>query len=189
MQKNVTQDQILELAQTLVQQRGFNAMSYRDLASVIDIKTSSIHYYFPSKEDLGLALIRRYRDLFHSALVQIELANANVKLQLEQFVDLFISTVRTDRICLGGMFASDFETLPDSMKIQVRDFYKESEAWLANILKKGRDQGQLNFTGAPRIKAETIFSALEGIMISARLFADEKRLIAASEWIQQSLSK
>ena len=55
---------ILDIAQTLAQTRGYNAFSYRDISEVIGIKTSSIHYYFPTKGDLGEALVRRYRDNF-----------------------------------------------------------------------------------------------------------------------------
>jgi TetR/AcrR family transcriptional repressor of nem operon len=87
------------------------------------------------------------------------------------------------------MFASDCTTLPESMQEEVKRFYTENEAWLANVLKQGRETGKLNFNGSPRIKAETIFSALEGVMITARLFNDEKRLMSASDWIQTTLTQ
>lgn len=182
-------DQVLELAQALVQLRGFNAMSYRDLADGVGVKTSSIHYYFPSKEDLGLALLRRYRDGFKGALIVIESEVNDPKLKIERFVDLFVDTVRAGKICLGGMFASDCTTLPASMQDEVKNFYSENETWLANVLKQGREMGKLSFNGSPRIKAETIFSTLEGVMITARLFKDEKRLMSAGEWIQATLSE
>ena len=182
-------DQVLELAQSLVQLRGFNAMSYRDLADGVGVKTSSIHYYFPSKEDLGLALLRRYRDGFRDALTVIENEVQDPKLKIKRFVDLFVGTVRAGKICLGGMFASDYTTLPASMQAEVKSFYTENETWLANVLKQGRKMGKLSFNGSPNIKAETIFSTLEGGMITARLFKDEKRLMRAGDWIQATLSE
>lgn len=163
-------------------------MSYRDLADEIGVKTSSIHYYFPAKENLGLALLKRYRLAFKSALGSIDAEVFDPKLKIERFVDLFVDTVRTGKICMGGMFATDCTTLPKSMQDEVKRFYTENEAWLANVLKQGREVGKLDFNGAPKIKAETIFSALEGAMIAARLFKDEKRLMSAGEWIQTSLS-
>jgi len=181
-------DQVLDLAQSLVQLRGFNAMSYRDLAEGVGVKTSSIHYYFPSKEDLGLALLRRYRDGFKGAVTAIDHEVNDPKLKIDRFVDLFVDTVRTGKICLGGMFASDCTTLPVSMQDEIKFFYTESESWLADVLKQGRAMGKFNFGGAPKIKAETIFSTLEGVMIAARLFNDEKRLTQASKWIQAALA-
>lgn len=180
-------DQILDFAQSLVQLRGYNAMSYRDLAVEIGVKTSSIHYYFPSKEDLGLAVMQRYRQGFKNALMQIGDETTDPKLKIKRFVGLFVGTVRADKICLGGMFASDTNSLPESLQNEVRQFYIESETWLSDVLKSGKVQGIFAYSGSSKIKAEAIFSALEGVMITARLFNDEKRLITAGEWILQTL--
>lgn len=56
--------QIIDLSQELFQQKGYKAFSYRDLSKLIGIKTSSIHYYFPTKDDLALALVIRYKEAF-----------------------------------------------------------------------------------------------------------------------------
>lgn len=182
-------DQILDYAQVLVQTRGYNAMSYRDLAAEIGIKTSSIHYYFPSKEDLALELVKRYRDAFKGALSKIDAETTDPNLKFKRYVDLFVGTVRDGKICLCGMFASDLVTLSDSTQSQVRKFFAENEEWLAGLLKEGREKGKFKFEGSPRIEAETIFSMLEGAMIAARLFNDEKRLLSAAKWVQSVLSE
>lgn len=180
-------NQILDLAQSLVQSRGYNAMSYRDLADAIGVKTSSIHYYFPSKEDLGIALLQRYRLGLSGLLASINADVHEPRLKLEKYVEIFVETVRSGKICLGGMFASDSNSLPESIQEEVRKFYTENEAWLAEVLKYGRDRGKFNFPGSPKAKAEAIFSALEGVMITARLFNDEGRLLTAWKWILKSL--
>lgn len=164
-------------------------MSYRDLADEIGIKTSSIHYYFPSKEDLGLALLARYRSDFEAALATIDAEVSDPKLKIERYVDLFVETVRGGKICLCGMFATDSSTLPESIQNEVKGFYAENEAWLAEVCKQGRELGKFSFDGSPSIKAEIILSTLEGVMIAARLFKDEKRLLSAGEWIQGALSR
>jgi len=182
-------DKILDYAQFLVQTRGYNAMSYRDLAGEVGIKTSSIHYYFPAKEDLAVALLDRYRAAFKGALAVIDAETTDPKLKFKRFVDLFVETVCAGKICLGGMFASDLTTLTEATQDQVRAFFNESEEWLANLLKGGRDAGKFTFEGSPRVEAETIFSMLEGAMIAARLFNDEKRLLRAAKWVQSTLAE
>lgn len=182
-------DQILDYAQVLVQTRGFNAMSYRDLADEIGVKTSSIHYYFPSKDDLAIALVKRYRDGFKSALAKISADGADPSLVFKRYVDLFVETVRGGKICLCGMFASDMVTLPASTLAEVKRFFVENEEWLAGLLREGRESGHFNFEGSPKTKAEAIFSMLEGAMISARLFDDEKRLVNAAKWVQSALTE
>lgn len=189
MNANPILTQLMDVAQSLVQTRGYNAMSYRDLADEVGIKTSSIHYYFPTKEDLGNALLVRYRTAFKGVIAMIDAEVTDPKLKLERYVDLFVDTARTGKICLGGMFATDSSTLPASMQEEIKRFYAENEAWLAGVCKQGRDAGKFSFDGPPRIKAEILFSMLEGVLIAARLFKEERRLLSAGEWILSSLTK
>ena len=181
-------DQILDLAQSLIQTRGYNAMSYRHLADEIGIKTSSIHYYFPAKEDLGRALMARYREAIKGALAQIDSDTNDPSLKIERYAELFANSVRSGCICLGGMLATDLMTLPQAVQTEVKKFFSENEAWLSSVLNAGRESGQFTFEGSPKNKAETIFSTLEGAMIAARLFNDEKRLLSAAQWVLHALS-
>ncbi len=61
---NDTATQILDVAERLVQNRGFNGFSYADVASELGISKPSLHYHFASKADLGEALMRRYGERF-----------------------------------------------------------------------------------------------------------------------------
>ena len=54
-----TAARILDVAERLVQTRGFNGFSYADVASELDVTKASLHYHFPGKAELGQALIAR----------------------------------------------------------------------------------------------------------------------------------
>ena len=181
-------DQILDLAQRLIQTRGYNAMSYRDLAGQIGIKTSSIHYYFPAKEDLGRALMARYRQGIQSVLAGIDATTDVPRVKIERYVDMFREAVRSGRICLGGMLATDLATLPRGVQAEVRTFFSENESWLAGVLEAGRESGAFTFKGSPQVEAATMFAALQGTMIAARLFHDDERLTSAVDWMLNALS-
>ncbi|WP_438876632.1 TetR/AcrR family transcriptional regulator, partial [Bacillus cereus group sp. BC7] len=58
--KPTVREQILDHAITLMMLRGYNGFSYRDLSDLVGVKTSSIHYYFPSKDDLVLEAVSVY---------------------------------------------------------------------------------------------------------------------------------
>ena len=60
MKTQSVREQLLEHTLVLIRRRGFNGFSYRDLAELVGVKTSSIHYYFPSKEDLVLEAVKEY---------------------------------------------------------------------------------------------------------------------------------
>ena len=57
-----TKERIMEAARLTVQDLGYSGLSFRELAKDVGIKSASIHYYFPSKGELGAALASRYTE-------------------------------------------------------------------------------------------------------------------------------
>ena len=51
-------------------------MSFQDIASEVGIKKPSIIHHFPTKAELGVAIIRRYRDTFAVQLRKISVVPA-----------------------------------------------------------------------------------------------------------------
>lgn len=190
MAQRDTQNQILDIAQRLVQSHGYNAFSYRDLANEIGIKSASIHYHFPTKDDLGTALVRRYRQAFLTDLARIEDQTDDAGERLTRFAGLFGAVLRQgNRICLCGMLATDFITLPKGVQNQVKRFFKDSEDWLTKVLADGEKSGALELSGTPRTTARTLFAALEGMLIGAHVFADRKRFDGTVRTLLRGLVK
>jgi TetR/AcrR family transcriptional repressor of nem operon len=90
-------------------------------------------------------------------------------------------------MCLCGMLASDYATLPKPMRERVRHFFDENERWLARVLDEGRKAGQLAFKGAPIELARMIVASLEGAMMLARSYAEPPRFDAAAERVVAEL--
>ncbi|HEX9665102.1 MAG TPA: TetR/AcrR family transcriptional regulator [Thermodesulfobacteriota bacterium] len=185
---NEVAQEILDLAQNLFQERGYNSFSYRDLSKQVGIKTSSIHYYFPTKGDLARAIVVRYKEHFNEAFSQIGTRSNDPKEKLELYLQLFIDGFRScKRVCLCTMLASDFVNLPEGVQEEVKGIFSDNEAWIAKVLEEGRDSGVFEFKGSPERMARMIFSALEGSIISARIFENEHRLSFTSDWIMRML--
>jgi TetR/AcrR family transcriptional repressor of nem operon len=133
-------------------------------------------------------MMARYRERFSLQLESIEARGQSARRRLEEFTDLFRLTLRQgNRLCLCGMLATEYATLPPEMQREVRRFYEETEVWLARILEEGRDANTLMFEGPPKPIAHAFFATLEGAMIAARAFDDESRLARAAEWFLFSL--
>src|SRR3954464_13552034 len=134
-----TRRELLDLAETLVRTRGYNGFSYRDLADQIGIKTASIHYHFPTKGDLGGALIENERELFARNLAQLDAEEKDPRRRLERFIQLFQATTIGcgNRMCLGAMLAVEQQTLPEAVGRAVRRLFEENEGWLPAVLAKG----------------------------------------------------
>jgi TetR/AcrR family transcriptional regulator, transcriptional repressor for nem operon len=176
-----TSAQILDVAERLAQTRGFNGFSYADIAAELGITKASLHYHFPSKAELGQALIDRYSRTFADALEAIEQGGAPAPAQLERYVAIYAEVLKRGRICLCGMLAAEYTTLPVSMQGAIRAFFDLNERWLSRVLGAGRAQGTLAFDGPARDAARIITSALEGAMLLARPFGGGTRFAVAAE--------
>jgi len=163
-----TADRILDVAERLVQVRGFNAFSYADVSKAVGIQKASLHHHFATKTDLGVALVSRYRRDFLDALEAIESRGEDVVAQLERYVDLYRAVLRKRRMCMCGMLAADVATLPRPMRESVAEFFAENEAWLARVLAAGKKRGELGFTGSAASMAAFFVSSLEGGMLVSR---------------------
>ncbi len=173
-----TAARILDSAEALVQVRGFNGFSYADVASELSLTTASLHYHYPGKAELGRALIVRYADRFNAALDAIE-GDAPAKLQA--YAGLYADVLCERRMCLCGMLAAEYQTLPEPMRAEVISFIDDNETWVEAVLAQGRDEGTLAFAGSAREAGRLIVSALEGAMLVARPYGDSERFDAAAE--------
>lgn len=169
-------DQILDHAITLIMLRGYNGFSYRDLSVLVGVKTSSIHYYFPSKDDLVLEAVSVYSDAVLSALRAVDAAlPAHEK--LSRYTKMFGRALGDGRqICLCGMLAADIESLPDPVRTAVKAFFKANEDWLTTVLTQGRQEGSLAINGKPEHAARALFAAYQGSVLASRLFQTASRL-------------
>jgi TetR/AcrR family transcriptional regulator, transcriptional repressor for nem operon len=168
-------ERILDTAQQLAQTCGFNGFSYADIALRLGVTKASLHYHFPSKAELGRALIARYRERFVEALAAIDQQGGKAPRKLRNYVALYHQVMHLDRMCLCGMFAAEYATLPPAMQEELRHFFDANELWLSGVLERGRSAREIAFRESPRERARVLVGTLEGAMLLARAYGDDKR--------------
>jgi TetR/AcrR family transcriptional repressor of nem operon len=183
-----TATRILDVAERLAQVRGFNGFSYADIAAEVGITKAALHYHFASKADLGEALISRYAARFGEALAAIDAGTTAAPAKLQGYAELYVGVLRNQRMCLCGMLAAEYPTLPDAMQASVVGFFDQNEAWLQDVLEQGRGDGSLHFTGPARDVARMIISCLEGAMLVTRPYGDIPRFQDAAASLMTSLT-
>jgi len=175
-----TAARILDVAEGLVQVRGFNGFSYADISAEVGISKAALHYHFAGKADLGRALITRYASRFADELAVIDRAGTTPAGRLSAYAGLYLRVLRQHRMCLCGMLAAEYQTLPQPMQEAVTSFFDGNESWLEKILEDGRQDGSLWFAGTPRDYARVIIACLEGAMLVARPYGDAGRFQAVA---------
>ncbi len=178
---------ILDSAEQFAQTRGFNGFSYADIAQELGVTKASIHYHFPSKAALGRALIERYHVVFAQALAAIDQQTSRPLEKLRRYVGLYDMVMRKNRMCLCGMLAAEYATLPAQMQEELLRFFDANEVWLAAVLEDGRKTGDLAFIGPVRQRARSLLGALEGAMLVARAYGDARRFLSTAKLLLADL--
>ena len=183
-----TAQRALDVAERLVQVRGFNAVSYADVAAELGVTKAALHYHFASKAELGEALIHRYATRFGAALEEIDKQPGDASSKITAYAAIYRDVMRQRRMCLCGMLAAEYQTLPAAMQHAVVRFFDLNETWLEGVLDEGHQSGTLRHHGSARNAAQVVIGTLEGAMLVARLHDDPTRLEAAADQLLADLS-
>ncbi len=183
-----TPSRILDVAERIVQTRGFNGFSYADIANELGMTKASLHYHFPSKAELGSALVARYAERFGDALGAIDAAGLPARESLAAYAALYLRVLQGDRMCLCGILAAEYQTLKQPMRDAVTRFFDANQRWLAGVLERGRAEGAAAFEGSAHDAAGLILSGLEGAMLVARAYGDSARFESAAERLLASVA-
>ena len=173
---NKTAHKILDVAERYTQTNGFNAFSYKDIQNEVGVKTSSIHYYFPTKQDLAMTMVQRYVERFTETLNLIEAEEQNGFARLKRLGQGHKSLVEEGKFCMCGMMASDMLSLPDNVKKQLSDFFDLSQEWIARAIDLAKQQGQLRDSIHVKCASMHFLASLEGGMLVARVKDDPQYL-------------
>ncbi|MEL7258546.1 MAG: TetR/AcrR family transcriptional regulator [Pseudomonadota bacterium] len=174
-----TRDQILDLAERAVRLRGYHAVSFRDIADEMGIKSASIHYHFRHKEDLGVAMVERYVERVHKFVGEAGVLDWPAA--VERFGGVYKRALRDEDLqCLCGMLAAESAGLPDPVAAKVAAFFETNLSWLKASMPDGfEDQDLL----AQRVQAEIQGAMTLSVSLGRPEILDETvaRLVAAAQ--------
>ena len=160
-------DGLLDAAEIAIRSRGYHGVSFRELANDVGIKSSSVHYYFPTKEDLAIALVDRYAKSFFDDLESRAASATSSDHLLQAFCSAYRSALeRSQRACLCGVLGAENGGLPNPVSDAVAAFFEANIAWLGRALPKDLPPH------ARRTRAAQILAALQGGMMIATTLRD-----------------
>lgn len=165
-------ERILEAAESMVRTRGYNGVSFREIATEVGIKSSSVHYHFPTKADLGTALAQRYTERVFATLGDPTDQPKNADAVIKAYRRIVRTALVDDQeMCLAGMLGAEVGDLPDDVADATAAFFAASVDWLTTALRRTR-WGKGKKPKRLRRVALTTIAALEGGLILARTLDD-----------------
>lgn len=184
-----TPERILDVAERLMQTRGYNGFSYADVAAEIGLTKASLHHHFRTKAALGEAILGRYARGFRDALAAIDAQGLGASVRLDRYAQLYSGVLDKDRLCLCGILAAEYVTLPAAMKKNIRAFFADNERWLARVIGEGRTGGAFYPLGTDHEVATMLLGSLEGAMLVAWPLKDTASFAASARQLLATLQR
>lgn len=148
---------ILDAAEERIRRAGYSGFSFREIAADVGVKSSSVHYHFPSKELLAAAVARRYTDRFLTGVDRmVEDGSGIVPAWRQVFRD---ALARDGRMCLCGAMGATSNDLADEVRDEVRRFFLLG---IERLVRGGLDNAA----------AVQVLATLEGAMLTANVLDD-----------------
>lgn len=167
-----TRSTLVDEATSLIRTRGYSGFSYADLSSAIGVRKASVHYHFPTKEDLGVEVVEAYSADFASRLDRIAAGDGDMLGRLGDYAALYGAGLPDEKICLCGALAAEAEAVPERVREANARFFAANLEWLTGILEDGARAGQLRAGANPVHAARGILACLEGALLVARAMRD-----------------
>jgi TetR/AcrR family transcriptional regulator, transcriptional repressor for nem operon len=148
---------IMDAAERRIQLGGFGAFSFREIAADVGIKSSSVHYHFPTKEDLAAAVVRRWRE---NTSEHIDKALEKDPNPIRVWRNAFRGTARSrGHTCPCTVLGAAAQDLPDQVATEVKGFFKMCE-------------NKMTAQGLSKAEASKLLSAIIGALVVATALGD-----------------
>lgn len=179
-------DEILDVTEAMIRQKGYNAVSAREVATATGIKSSSVHYYFPNKTDMVSAVVQRYTENFlqnlgnPSELVNSKGSKCSAIEVKEHYIAAFRhALIKDKKLCLCAVLGAESGGLPDEVSAHTNVFFQSNIKWLVAALESTYDQAESSSQSLESNLKETLtntavhmLAALEGAMIISQTAGD-----------------
>jgi len=163
MKKKFTEKQIniLDVAEKLIAQKGFEGTSVRDISAQANINVAMISYYFGSKEKMMVSLyqyrVQKTRETFSEFTQTIK--DGKPEMQLKEIINFVVKQLLKYNYFHG--FVTQELRHNDKVKETLLEFYQTCVKVLDEVIQKGIVSGVFKRAA----KSEDIVSTLVGTVL------------------------
>lgn len=168
-----TRTALLDVAEQAARHRGYDAFSFADLASAVEIRKASVHYHFATKAVLAEVLMARYHARVAQRLSEIDKETGPASEKLEAFLSIYREALGTgETLCLCVSFSASQTSLPDTVSRRMELYRNAVLAWLEAVFNQVSLNSGLEQPGAPEDEATALLALAEGAQLMARTARD-----------------
>jgi AcrR family transcriptional regulator len=163
---------IVEAANLLFYQRGYNQTSFSDIAAAAEVPRGNFYYYFKTKDDILEAVIEDRMELLRGLLPRWEAEYPDPKGRLKRFVEILLNEEHNILRygCPMGTLNGELAKGQPELQAKVGAMFEFFRAWLEREFKA------LGFGDQSRDLALQILAANQGVTVVSNVYRDRRFL-------------
>ena len=170
-----TYNRILEAARDLIYASSYADVGVQAICEKAKVKKGSFYHFFPSKQELTLAVIDSYFEGFKDSIIR-EAFDSSLP-PLERFMKLIeLSIARQELIhqqtghvlgCAFGNLATEMATSDEGIRCKIDSMFSRLQTYIRDTLKDAVDRGDMQPMDIDATAA-AMFAYLEGVLMLAK---------------------
>lgn len=167
--KNVgnTKNRATTLARQILQENGYNGLTFQLVADGLGIKKPSLFDHFKSKEDLALNIIEEAKQSFKDWSDTVNVFDPDS--QIGAFFEIIYKFSCSDlKLCPISAFIGDYNSYPQNIKNAIEGLYKTRYEWLENIITEGQQRNMMTQKVSSTKLTQLVLSIIFGSQLMAR---------------------
>ncbi|MBQ4821574.1 TetR/AcrR family transcriptional regulator [Aquimarina sp. MMG016] len=142
MKPESRKQEIINAASILFKEKGYSAVTMRDLAKAMGIKAASLYNHIQSKQEILSTIIIELAEEFTNGMNQIVASDISTIQKLENIIALHIDVTLRNADGLASL-NNDWMHLEEDNLIYFEKMRQEYEENFRKIVKKGVDKGEI----------------------------------------------
>ncbi|MEW4486507.1 TetR/AcrR family transcriptional regulator [Thalassoglobus sp. JC818] len=167
-------EKLLDAAESLVQSRGLNAVTFQDIADAVGLRKPSVFHHIRNKEELVDALIDRCSTKHGPQYMEIVEKDTSAPEKLRQVAKVFETGLKQDRPCLLASLGGAADALTPTALAKLKQAAEAATGRFAMIFIQGRKEETLDFEGTPENAALAFFAMMQGLQTLCRVKGDTR---------------
>ncbi len=182
-----TRSHILQESRRLFTLQGFHNTSISAIIAATGVKKGNLYYHFPSKKELGLAVLIDARHEFFDILEQSMVGDGAAERILYSCNSIMTLMEETDFVggCLFGNTALEMTDLSSRFGRVIRDVFSHWIRLIQEELEREETATERIKRLSPETMAIAIVAILEGGIMLSRVYQDKKSMEACIRSIEE----
>ena len=163
-------DDVINTANCIIRRVGYSNLSFTQIAKTLDVTRENVHHYFKKKELLGNACLDVMAEDLNQkfdSIINSELSSTN---KLKEYFKIYKTQQNDKEDCPIVSLLSEYELLPESMKVQVKKLAKIEQSNMEKILHEGVNSNCFVINRSIEEEAFFIISLLKGAVSYTKIY-------------------